>query len=99
MAVRRASAIEFLQGEFARSNRELSRLWPRLRPAAFLAASALAIEVVGTFCHWGVLRHEKAQLEARMNDQFRAAFPQAQAIVDPALQMRRTCRRARAAAV
>jgi general secretion pathway protein L len=89
--------IEFLQGEFARS-RGLSRLWPRLRPAAFLAGAALAIEVVGTFCHWGALRYEKAQLEARMNDQFRAAFPQAQAIVDPALQMRRNLEAARTAA-
>jgi general secretion pathway protein L len=89
--------IEFLQGEFARSS-GLSRLWPRLRPAAILAASALAIEVVGTVAHWGALRYEKAQLEARMKDQFRAAFPQAQAIVDPALQMRRNLQVARAAA-
>jgi general secretion pathway protein L len=91
-------SIEFLQGEFVRSNRGLSRLWPRLRPAAFLAASALAIEVVGTFCHWGVLRYEKAQLEARMTDQFKAAFPQARAIVDPALQMRRNLHAARTVA-
>jgi general secretion pathway protein L len=90
--------IEFLQGEFARSGRGLSRLWPRLRLAAMFAAAALAIEVVGTFCQWGVLRYEKAQLEARMNDQFRAAFPQAQAIVDPALQMRRNLQAARATA-
>lgn len=91
-------SIEFLQGDFARTSGALSRLWPRLRPAALLAASAVAIEVAGTFCHWGVLRYEKAQLEARMNDQFRAAFPQAQAIVDPALQMRRNLQAARAAA-
>src|SRR6185369_15136751 len=36
--------------------------------------------------------------EAQMNEQFKAAFPQAQAIVDPALQMRRNLRAARAAA-
>jgi general secretion pathway protein L len=76
----------------------LSAYWPRLRPAAILASAALAIEVVGTLCHWGALRYERAQLEARMRDQFKAAFPQAQAIVDPALQMRRNLQAARAAA-
>jgi len=91
------STVEFLQGEFARTS-GLRALWPRLRPAAILAAAALTIEVAGTFCHWGALRYEKAQLEARMTQQFRAAFPQAQAVVDPALQMRRNLQAARAAA-
>jgi general secretion pathway protein L len=91
-------SVEFRQGEFAHSSHGLSRLWPRLRPAAILAAAALGVEVVGTFCQWGALRYEKAQLEARMRQQFKAAFPQAQAIVDPALQMRRNVQAARAAA-
>lgn len=81
-------AIELLQGEFAPPS-ALHDLWPRVRPAAILVGAALAIEISGVFLHWGALRYEKAQLEARMHDQFKTAFPQAQAIVDPALQMRR----------
>ena len=91
-------SVEFLQGEFAASAHTFNRLWPRLGPAAILAAAALGVEVVGTFCQWGVLRYEKSQLEARMREQFKAAFPQAQAVVDPALQMRRNLQAARAAA-
>jgi general secretion pathway protein L len=90
-------AIEFLQGEFA-VRRGAHALWLRLRPAAVLVAAAIAVEIAGVFAHWGALRYEKAQLEARMNEQFRTAFPQAQAIVDPALQMRRNLIAARAAA-
>lgn len=89
--------IEFLQGEFAPRHGARAP-WPRLRLAAFLAAVALAVETVGVFAHWGVLRHEKARLEAQMNERFRTAFPQARAIVDPALQMRRNLDAARAAA-
>lgn len=89
--------IELLQGEFAPKSGLLA-LWPRLRPAAILVSAAVAIEVVGVFAQWGALRYEKAQLEARMGEQFRTAFPQAQAIVDPALQMRRNLHAARAAA-
>jgi general secretion pathway protein L len=91
------STVEFLQGEFARTS-GLRALWPRLRPAGILAAAALTIEVAGTFCQWGALRYEKAQLEARMREQFMAAFPKAQAVVDPALQMQRNLQAARAAA-
>ena len=97
LLVRRPS-VEFLHGDFARNRGGLGAYWARLRPAAILASAALAIEVAGTFCHWGALRYEKAQLEARMRDQFKAAFPDAQAIVDPALQMRRNLQATRAAA-
>jgi general secretion pathway protein L len=89
--------IELLQGEFAPKSGLLA-LWPRLRPAAILVAAAGAIEIVGVFAQWSALRYEKAQLEARMSEQFRTAFPQAQAIVDPALQMKRNLHAARAAA-
>ena len=89
--------IEFRQGEFAPKSGPLA-LWPRLRPAAILVAAAVGIEIVGVFAQWGALRYEKTQLEARMSEQFRTAFPQAQAIVDPALQMRRNLHTARAAA-
>src|SRR5258706_1337188 len=89
--------IEFLQGEFA-ARHGARALWPRLRPAALLVGAALAIEVVGTFSQWGALRYEKARLRAQMNERFRTAFPQAQAIRDPALQMRRNLDAARTAA-
>ena len=89
--------IELLQGEFA-PKIGLIALWPRLRLAAILFAAAVAIEIVGVFAQWGALRYEKTRLEARMSEQFKVAFPQAQAIVDPALQMSRNVGAARAAA-
>ena len=89
--------VEFLHGEFARVRGARSAPWPRLRPAAIIVAAAVCVEVLGTFCQWGALRYEKAQLEARMREQFMAAFPKAQAVVDPALQMQRNLQAARAA--
>ncbi len=91
-------AVEFLQGEFARVRGGRNALWPRLRPAAIIVGATVFVEVLGTLCQWGALRYEKVQLEARMREQFMAAFPKAQAVVDPALQMQRNLQAARAAA-
>jgi general secretion pathway protein L len=90
------AVIDLLQGEFATAS-GLPKLWVRLRPAVILLALAMAIEVVGVFAHWGALRHEKYRLESQMEQTFRKAFPQAQAVVDPALQMSRNLEVVRAA--
>jgi general secretion pathway protein L len=83
-----APPIELLQGEFEPPSRTRALL-PRLRPALILLGAALALHALATTVHWAALRLEKSRLQAEMRERFRAAFPQAQAIVDPPLQMRR----------
>lgn len=57
-------------------------------PAALVAASVLAF-LVGLNLHWGRLAAERAQLRRDMETTFRQAFPNAQVVVDPVLQMQR----------
>ena len=71
-------------------------LWPaipgalaRLRPAAWIAAIALALHAVALVSDWAVLAGQQRGLRRQMETRFRAAFPDAVAVVDPALQMRR----------
>ena len=70
----------------------------RLKPAAWIAATALAIYTVTLVADWAVLASEQRSLRARMVASFRGAFPDAVAVVDPALQMRRKLAQARHAA-
>jgi general secretion pathway protein L len=60
-----------------------------LRPAAWIAAAALAIHALALLVHWTVLANEQRELNRRIETTFRAAFPDATAVVDPVLQMRR----------
>ena len=66
-----------------------------LRPAAWIAAAALAIHAVFLLADWTRLEAEQRDLRARMEARFRAAFPDAVAVADPALQMRRQLAAAR----
>jgi len=66
-----------------------------LRPAAWIAAAALAIHAVFLLADWTRLEAEQRGLRARMEARFRAAFPDAVAVADPALQMRRQLAAAR----
>jgi general secretion pathway protein L len=70
----------------------------RLRPAAWIAGAALAIQAIGLVADWALLASEQRQLRAHMAAQFRAAFPDAVAVADPVLQMRRKVAEARHAA-
>jgi general secretion pathway protein L len=81
-----ASRIDLLQGEFApRSARAL-----RLPRAALILAAAIAIVQITLVTVDAMrLRHERSRLEAQREALFRAAFPEANAVVDPDLQMRR----------
>ncbi|HUW36849.1 MAG TPA: type II secretion system protein GspL [Rhodocyclaceae bacterium] len=67
----------------------------RLRPAAWIVGLALAIHAVSLVIDWTRLASEQQRLRLRMVAQFRAAFPDAVAVVDPALQMRRKLAEAR----
>jgi general secretion pathway protein L len=70
----------------------------RLRPAAWIAGAALAIHAGALVADWTRLAIEQRSLRQRMEVRFRAAFPEAVAVVDPALQMRRKLAEARHAA-
>jgi general secretion pathway protein L len=60
-----------------------------LRPAAWIAGAALAIHAVALIADWTQLRGEQRTLRGQMEARFRSTFPDAVAVVDPALQMRR----------
>jgi general secretion pathway protein L len=61
----------------------------RLRPAAWIAATALAIHAVSLIADWSLLRGEQRSLRGQMETRFRDVFPDAVAVADPGLQMRR----------
>jgi general secretion pathway protein L len=70
----------------------------RLRPAAWILGAALAVHAAALVADWTRLAGEQRSLRARMESRFRAAFPEAVAVTDPALQMRRKLAEARHAA-
>jgi general secretion pathway protein L len=61
----------------------------RLRPAAWILGAALAIQALALVIDWTALANEQRALRQQMESRFRAAFPDAVAVADPALQMRR----------
>jgi len=70
----------------------------RLRPAAWIVGAALALHALALVVDWTRLASEQRTLRTRMEARFRAAFPEALAVADPALQMRRKLAEARHAA-
>lgn len=63
--------------------------WRAWRWPAALAGGCLAVWLLGLNLHWGQLAGERGQLKADMERRFREAFPNAQVVVDPVLQMER----------
>ena len=70
----------------------------RLRPAAWILGAALTLHAVALVAGWTLLAGEQRALRQQMDSRFRAAFPDAVAVADPALQMRRKLAEARHAA-
>ena len=70
----------------------------RLRPLAWIAGTALVIHALALVVDWTRLASEQRGLRQQMESRFRAAFPEAVAVADPALQMRRKLVEARHAA-
>ncbi len=70
----------------------------KLKPAAWILGAALAVHALALVVDWTRLASEQRSLRARMETRFRAAFPEAVAVADPALQMRRKLAEARHAA-
>jgi general secretion pathway protein L len=61
----------------------------RLRPAALILGGALALHAFALVTDWTLLADDQRTLRQGMETQFRSAFPDAVAVVDPALQMHR----------
>lgn len=76
----------------------LSAIASQLRVAAWIAGIAIAVHAVALVIDWTLLAGEQRTLRRQMDSQFRAAFPDAVAVVDPLLQMRRKLAEARHAA-
>lgn len=100
----RPPAINLLQGAYAARRKGwlgafAARVeFARYRLAAGLMLAALGVHLLGTLIDWARLSWENRRLRAEMAQVFKETFPETQAIVDPALQMRRqlsTLRRAR----
>jgi general secretion pathway protein L len=100
--VRRAQPLDFvartkqlnvksgnlLTGEFA--PKRASDAWAaRLKPALALAGIILVCQLIFTVADFWRLDQQRKNIENEMRATFQAAFPQATAIVDPALQMER----------
>ncbi len=66
-----------------------------LRPAAWIVGGALALHAVALVVDWTSLANEQRTLRQQMESRFRASFPEAVAVADPALQMRRKLAEAR----
>jgi general secretion pathway protein L len=66
-----------------------------LRPAAWIAGAALALHGAALIADWMQLAGQQRAVRAQMEARFRSVFPEAVAVVDPALQMRRQLAAAR----
>jgi general secretion pathway protein L len=75
--------------------RVFSGAMARLRPAAWILGTALTLHAVALVTDWTLLAGDQRTMRQQMESQFRAAFPAAVAVVDPALQMRRKLAEAR----
>jgi general secretion pathway protein L len=64
-------------------------MFAKMRLAAWIAGIALAAHALALVVDWTVLASEQRSLRRQMDSRFRATFPDAVAVVDPLLQMRR----------
>lgn len=95
-----AAAIDLSPGRAGSSgSRWLARIdWRAWRLPAALGAAAALVAIAGLNLHWAQLSQERAALRAAMESGFRQAFPSAQVVVDPLLQMKRQVAELRLAA-
>ena len=63
--------------------------WRTWRLPGLVAGAAALVAVIGLNLHWAQLTRERTELRQRMEATFRQAFPKAQVVVDPMLQMQR----------
>lgn len=78
--------------------RALSGLTTRLRPALWIVGATLLLHTVALLSDWALLASQQRSIRQQMVTQFRQTFPDAVAVADPVLQMRRKLSDARHAA-
>jgi general secretion pathway protein L len=83
-----ARTANLLSGEFA-ARQAGSKWFALLRPALTVLALIAVAQLVFTLIDNARLNRERLALQSEMTQVFKQAFPAAQAIVDPPLQMRR----------
>jgi general secretion pathway protein L len=83
-----APALNLLQGAYAPSG-QLQELAPALRPAAIMLAIWLAGGLGFNLWEYWQLKRTHDNLRQEMTALFKRTFPEAQVVVDPALQMQR----------
>jgi len=91
--------VNLLLGRAHKGRRMWAAFEPRLwRWPAGLAAACVGVGLLGLNAHWVQLAREKGQLQRGLEARFREAFPEAQVVVDPTLQMSRQLTELRARA-
>jgi general secretion pathway protein L len=75
--------------------RIFSGMATRLRPAAWIMGAALTLHAVALVTDWTLLASDQRALRQQMETRFRTTFPDAVAVADPVLQMRRKLAEAR----
>ena len=83
------SSTDLLRGDF-KPRFDARGLGPVFKLAGVTATAILGLHVLLTVGDWWRLSAESHQLKAQMESQFRQIFPDAQAVVDAPLQMRRS---------
>ena len=90
LGVPTGGVVDLLGGRAAVGRRMLAtfdaRAW---RLPAALAAACVVVSLIGLNLHWAQLAREKAAIRDSLEATFRGAFPSAQVVVDPLLQMNR----------
>jgi general secretion pathway protein L len=90
LPIPQSGVVDLLAGRAAAGRRMLAEFDARAwRVPAALAAACVVAGLAGLNLHWAQLAREKAALRGSLEATFRAAFPQAQVVVDPLLQMTR----------
>jgi len=82
--------LDLLAGRAAAGRRLIASFDPRAwRLPAALAVTCVLVSLVGLNLHWAQLAREKDGIRRALETSFRQAFPEAQVVVDPLLQMNR----------
>ncbi|MGA9032945.1 MAG: type II secretion system protein GspL [Sulfuricaulis sp.] len=81
-------ALNLLQGTYAPSS-QIQAMTPALRPAAIMLAVWLVGNLGFNLWEWWQLKKTHENLRQEMTSLFKRSFPDAQVVVDPALQMQR----------
>lgn len=90
-------ALNLLWGAFA-PRAKIQEWWPKMRPAVYLLAAIVAVEMAGSNLEWAMLANEKSQLNKEMQRTFRTSFGDTVTLVNAPLQMQRNLAEIRHAA-